>query len=111
VTGEWDPDNVMDVLGNEYARQILALAERTHSAQPTVSRRVNTLLEYDLLKERVSVDEEGHHYKTFETTFERATFAVDDGDIEIEVEIERDLFDAEDDDSDALERDEELTED
>ncbi|MFB6154969.1 MAG: ArsR/SmtB family transcription factor [Haloferacaceae archaeon] len=100
----WDPDNVMDVFGNEYARQILALgsvepmpaedmAEVLDASLPTVYRRVNVLLEYDLLKERTQVDDEGHHYKTFETSLRRVAFEVEDGGVNIDMELRRDLFD------------------
>lgn len=100
----WDPDNVMDVFGNEYARQILALAsvepvaaediaEVLDASLPTVYRRVNVLLEYDLLKERTQVDEDGHHYQTFETSLKRVSFEVEDGGIDIDLELRRDLFD------------------
>jgi uncharacterized protein YdhG (YjbR/CyaY superfamily) len=94
----------MDVFGNEYARQILALAsvepvaaediaEVLDASLPTVYRRVNVLLEYDLLKERTQVDEDGHHYQTFETSLKRVSFEVEDGGIDIDLELRRDLFD------------------
>lgn len=100
----WDPDNVMDVFGNEYARQILALgsvepmsaeemAEVLDASQPTVYRRLNVLLAYDLLKERTRVDDDGHHYKTFETSLRSVTFEVEDGGINVDMELRRDLFD------------------
>jgi DNA-binding transcriptional ArsR family regulator len=104
VPSEWDPETVFDVLGNEHARQILALASvkpvsadelaaHTDASQPTVYRRVNVLKEYDMLAEQRTLDEEGNHYKTYRTSLEEACFAVEDGGFTVEVEHRRDLVD------------------
>lgn len=104
MPSEWDPETVFDVLGNEHARQILALASvkpvsadelaaHTDASQPTVYRRVNVLKEYDMLAEQRTLDEEGNHYKTYRTSLEEACFAVEDGGFTVEVEHRRDLVD------------------
>lgn len=101
---EWEPETVFDVLGSEYARQILALASiKPMSAEefadhcevslPTVYRRVNALLEYDLLQEDVEVESDGTHHKVFETNLERICFEVEDGRFEIDIQLRRDVVD------------------
>lgn len=98
MSTEWDPETVFDVLGNEHARQILALASveavsadelsvHTDASRPTVYRRVNVLEEYDLLSEETSIDEDGNHHKTYRTNLQEATFAVEDGGFTVDIEL------------------------
>lgn len=101
---EWDPSTVFDVFGDAIARRILVLASKRPVAaddladqlevsEPTVYRRVNKLLEYDLLSERQVIDGDGHHYKTYETTLKRASFEIDSGGYNIDLEIRQSLAD------------------
>jgi len=87
---ERDAASVLDVLGDEYARAIIeALSERPMSAneltetldmsQPTISRRLGTLEDTDLIAETTRLDPNGHHYSVYRVTLERATITVDDG--------------------------------
>lgn len=102
---EWDPETVFEVLGSELARRILALAAiRPHSAEeiaehcdaslPTVYRRLNVLREYDLLRERRAVDDDGTHYNTYETTLESICFVVEEGSFEVDIQLRRAFIDA-----------------
>jgi DNA-binding transcriptional ArsR family regulator len=104
VSAEWDPEDVFDVLASESARRILVLAsaeamtaedlaERIDASLPTVYRRANALVEYDLLTENTEIDTDGNHYRTFETNLERITVEIEGGDLEAEVELDRDLVD------------------
>lgn len=108
VSTEWDPEDIFDVLANEAARRILVLssveamtaddlAERIDASLPTVYRRANVLVEYDLLAENTEIDTDGNHYRTFETNLERITVEIEDGDIDAEIELDRDLVDRFDD--------------
>lgn len=101
---EWEPESVLDVFGSEYARQILALAsvepmsaeelaEHCDVSLPTIYRRVNALLEYDLLQEETEIDADGAHYKVFETNLKRICFEVEDGGFAIDIELEQDVVD------------------
>ncbi|WP_247004830.1 winged helix-turn-helix domain-containing protein [Halosolutus gelatinilyticus] len=74
-----DPAAQLDVLGDECARTILVatsegpktakeLTERTDSSSATVYRRINNLLESDLLAECVRFDEDGSHTTAYEAT-------------------------------------------
>lgn len=104
VTGGWDPETVFDVFGSESARRILALASEDpvtaddladHLAvsQPTVYRRVEELVEYDLLAERDHVDDEGNQYNTYVTNLDSVTFRVADGRFVVDLQLARDVAD------------------
>jgi predicted ArsR family transcriptional regulator len=99
---EWAPSHVLDVFGDELARQILVLtserplsadelAEHLDVSPPTIYRRVNELIDHDLLKARQQLDEDGHHYKTFETALKQITFEIEDGGYNIDIQIRRSL--------------------
>lgn len=101
---QWAPTNIFDVFGDELARQILiltserplsadALSEHLDASPPTIYRRVNTLIEYDLVTSRQRVDDDGHHYRTFETTLKRVAFEIEDGGYNIDVQMRRSLVD------------------
>lgn len=101
---QWAPTNIFDVFGDELARQILvltserplsadALSEHLDASPPTIYRRVNTLIEYDLVTSRQQVDDDGHHYRTFETTLKRIAFEIEDGGYNIDVQMRRSLVD------------------
>lgn len=101
---EWGPANVFDVFGDPLARRILVLAsERSLSAdelareldvsRPTIYRRVNALIDYDLLQERQQIDRKGNHFQSFETAFERVTFEVTDGGYDIDLQLRQNLVD------------------
>lgn len=104
MTDRRDPDAVLDVLGDEHARRILALAsDQAMSApaladecgvsEPTAYRRVNDLLDVGLLREDTRIDADGNHYRTFETRVDAIEVAVQDGDLGVAVETDRDLVD------------------
>lgn len=104
MTKEWTPENVLDVLGDEIARQILVvairdpvsadeLADECDVSLPSVYRRVNALVEYDLVRERGALDEDGTQYTLFETRSERVTFEVDADGITAEIVPRRNLVD------------------
>ncbi|MUW14815.1 helix-turn-helix domain-containing protein [Halorubrum sp. CBA1125] len=99
---EWDPETVFDVFGREEIRRILALADeepmsaedlaaRLSVSQPTVYRRIDVCQEYDLLAEETRIDEEGNHYKVYETTLERICFAVESGGFDVNIELRREI--------------------
>lgn len=101
---EWDPATVFDVFGDELARRLLVLAsdrpvavddlaDQLDVSEPTVYRRVNTLLEYDLVSEHQEVADDGNHYKTFETALKRAAFEIEAGGYNIDLELRQSLVD------------------
>ena len=99
---EWDPAGVFDLFGDDLARRILVvaserplsadeLAQSLDTSHPTVYRRINALLEYDLVTEQQQIDAEGNHYKTFETTLNRIAFEIDDGGYNIDIQMRQSL--------------------
>lgn len=95
---EWEPSNIFDIFGDKLARRILVyadqhpisaeeLADHLDASSPTIYRRLNALADYDLLSEEIQVDDDGHHYSTFETALDEITFAVDDGGYTIDIQI------------------------
>lgn len=104
MSKEWEPETIFDVLGSERARRILSiasvrpvsaneLASAIDTSLPTVYRRVNALVDYDLLKEETTIDDEGNHYKTYETNLQRVCFEVDDGGFTVDIQLRRDMVD------------------
>jgi len=104
VSKEWEPDDVFDVLASETARRVLAATSvRAMSAQelgevcdtslPTVYRRVNALVEYDMLSAELEVDTDGTQYKRYTNDLERIEVLVDDGSFNVNIEIETDAVD------------------
>lgn len=102
---EWTATSVFELFGDELSRQILvlasvqpvsvaALAERLDASKPTIYRRVNTLVDHDLVREEIHPDRvDGNHHKRFETTLKRATIEIEDGGLDVNVELRRDLVD------------------
>lgn len=72
-------ETALDILGDEYARQILGLlvaeprtgrelSEETGMSRPTVYRRLETLRENGLVRSEMTYDPDGHHRKEFDAT-------------------------------------------
>lgn len=105
---EWDPVGIFDLFGDDLTRRILVLASEQplsanelagtlDTSHPTIYRRINALLEYDLVTEQQQIDAEGNHYKTFETTLNRISFEIDDGAYNIDIQMRQNLVDRFDD--------------
>lgn len=94
---------VFDVLGSDVARSILAhaaepktaeeLAEATGASLPTVYRRVNALEDHGLLHSETRIDPDGNHFQTYRTAVQRVSLAVEEGEVSVSVERERDMVD------------------
>lgn len=104
MSTEWEPETVLDVFGNEHARDILVLAsakpmsaeelaEQCGLSLPTVYRRVNVLESWDLLRADTRLDADGNHYQTYETKLREVRFAVEEGGFTVDVERRHDLVD------------------
>jgi Fe2+ or Zn2+ uptake regulation protein len=104
VSKEWNPNDVFDVLASEHARKILAAASiRPVSAQelknicdtslPTVYRRVNALITYDLLSDHLEIESDGTHYSTYTSDLNEIRVRVEDGKFNVNIEIQKDSVD------------------
>ncbi|WP_323171398.1 helix-turn-helix domain-containing protein [Natrialba sp. PRR66] len=88
----------LDVLGDECARTILVatssgpktakeLTDRTDSSSATVYRRINNLLESDLLAECVRFEDDGSHTTAYEATVEQVRVRIDDEGIDVALSV------------------------
>lgn len=93
--------DVLDVLGSEVNRDILALgsvrplsaeelAEHCDVSQPTIYRRLDTLRDHGLVDAMVELDDDGNHYHRFRTTLEEATVTVEEGRFHVDLQLEKD---------------------
>lgn len=105
---EWNPEGIFDLFGDDLTRRILVLAsekplsadelaQTLDTSHPTIYRRINALLEYDLVNEQQQIDSEGNHYKTFETTLQRISFEIETGGYNIDIQMRQNLVDQFDD--------------
>lgn len=103
-----NPATQLDVLGDDCARTILVatsegpktakeLTERTDSSSATVYRRINNLLESDLVAECVRFEDDGSHTTAYEATVDSLRVRIDaDGiDVAVSEPTEPDLSDRE----------------
>jgi DNA-binding Lrp family transcriptional regulator len=104
VTEELSPPAVFATLDDEYARDILVatntdrlsakeLSEECDMSRPTVSRRVNTLVEQGLLEEYTHVDPAGRHYREYEARLERIEVLLRDEGFDIHIDVRPDPAD------------------
>ncbi|WP_276257037.1 winged helix-turn-helix domain-containing protein [Halomontanus rarus] len=88
------PAAQLDVLGDECARTILVatsngprtakeLTERTDCSSATVYRRINNLLESELLAECIRFEEDGSHTTAYEATVENLQVEIDADGIDV----------------------------
>ena len=86
----------LDVLGDDCARMILVatsdgpktakeLTKQTESSSATVYRRINNLLESDLLTECVRFEEDGSHTTAYEATVDRVHVQIDANGIDVSI--------------------------
>lgn len=90
-------DEVLDLLGDEYAREILAatseravsVADLTRAfemSQPTASRRLNRLADAGLVTEETRIGTDGHHVTVYRAAVEDIDVTVGDGRLTVDVE-------------------------
>jgi hypothetical protein len=96
---------VLDLLGDEYARTILQatdtapksaaqLHEDHDLSRPTISRRVNRLVDQQLLFESTQIDPEGgHHFHRYEAAIDRLVVQLSDGEFDVRLELRGDAAD------------------
>ena len=96
MTEENDVRAIAALLEDEYAHAILVYTSQEEMSAPelsdaceasvsTIYRRLDRLQEHDLLAEKLNLDRDGHHYKTYTARLERITIELIDGTFEIEI--------------------------
>ena len=97
-------EEILDTIGDQHARRVLAtvshdpksakeLADEVDLSLPTVYRRIEMLKEYDLVKDRTLVAEDGNHYKVYESNFESSVISLQDDEFKVRVYHEENLPD------------------
>lgn len=97
-------EDVLDTIGDEHARRVLAaisresqsakeLAEECDLSLPTVYRRLEMLEEYDLVRDRTLVADDGNHYKVYESNFESTVISLEDDEYKVRIYREENLPD------------------
>lgn len=92
-----ESDQLLDLLGSEVNRRVLALtseeprsaeeiAERCEASLPTVYRHIDDLRTDGLLHEQTRYDQRGNHFKTYEAALEAVSVRVADGEVVVDAE-------------------------
>lgn len=94
-------EELLDLLGEERVREILAatsreplsasdLSEVCDVAPSTIYRRVETMIETDLLIERTRIEPDGSHHSVYEANVDHLDVDIDDGAIAVKVHLRED---------------------
>ncbi len=89
-------EEILDTIGDEHARHLLAaisreprsakeLAAECDLSLPTVYRRIEMLDEHDLLTARTLVADDGNHYKVYESNFESTVITLEDDEYQVRI--------------------------
>ena len=100
----WDPDDIFDVLASEDVRRILVatsvrpmsakeLADICDRSLATIYRRVQAMEDYDLLSEELARDPDGTQYNEYRSDLNEITISVDEGRLNVNIDIEKDTVD------------------
>jgi predicted transcriptional regulator len=104
VSKSWNPDDIFDVLASDDVRRILVatsvqplsvkeLAEICDRSLATIYRRINAMQEYDLISEETAVDPDGTQYNEYRSDLNEITISVDEGQLNVNIDIEKDAVD------------------
>lgn len=105
MSQEPEAEVVLDLLGDEYARTILRATDGTPKSaaelqenhglsRPTISRRVNQLVDQRMVTEGTQIDTEGgHHFHVYEAIMDRLVVQLADGEFDVRLELRGDAAD------------------
>ena len=94
-------DELLELLGQESVRQILAatsrdprsareLSEECDVALSTIYRRVEDMVASDLLVERTRIESDGSHHSIYEANIDHLDIDIEDGTIDVSVHVRED---------------------
>lgn len=94
-------DELLEQLGKERVRRILAatsrepmsaneLSDECDVALSTIYRRVEDMVDSDLLVERTQIEADGSHHSVYEANIDHLDVDVDDGSIDVNVHVRED---------------------
>jgi predicted transcriptional regulator len=101
VSEDASADVVLELLGEERVRQILAatsreplsakeLSEECDVALSTIYRRVEDMVANDLLVERTRIEADGSHHSVYEANVDHLDIDIEDGTIELGIHVRED---------------------
>jgi predicted transcriptional regulator len=96
VDDERSIEDVLDTIGDQHARTVLAaisreprsakeLSEVCDLSLPTIYRRLEILEEHDLVTERTTVAEDGNHYNVYECNFDSTVIRLEDDEYDVRI--------------------------
>ncbi|MFQ3319022.1 MAG: putative transcriptional regulator [Natronomonas sp.] len=94
-------DELLELLGEERVRQIIAatsreplsakeLSDECDVALSTIYRRVEDMIAHDLLVERTQIQSDGSHHSLYEANVDHLNIEVNDGAIEVRMQVRED---------------------
>ena len=97
-------EEILDTIGDEHARRVLAaisrearsakeLSEECDMSLPTVYRRIEMLDEYNLVNDQTLVADDGNHYKIYESNFESTVISLEENEYRVRIYREENLPD------------------
>lgn len=101
---EWHPDNVLDIFGDPVSRAILVIAsegamgvpdiaDRLDVSDPTIYRRIDPLVEANLLEECRCLNRDENQQKEYETILDEVTLTVENGSYTVDIRVDQNLSD------------------
>ncbi len=94
-------DELLELLGEERVRQILAatsresmsakeLSDECDVALSTIYRRVEQMVAHDLLIERTQIESDGSHHSVYDANVDHLDVDIDEGTIDVSVHVRED---------------------
>jgi predicted transcriptional regulator len=101
VSRDDSADELLELLGEERVRQIIAatsreplsakeLSDECDVALSTIYRRVEDMIAHDLLVERTQIQSDGSHHSLYEANVDHLNIEVNDGAIEVRMQVRED---------------------
>ncbi|MEF8777472.1 MAG: helix-turn-helix domain-containing protein [Natronomonas sp.] len=94
-------EELLELLGEERVREILVatsreamsardLSETCDVAPSTIYRRVERMIEHDLLVERTQIESDGSHHSVYKANVDHLDVDIDDGTIDVSMHVRED---------------------
>lgn len=99
-----DPDEVLELMADEYAKEMLALltddrlsateiSDRLDAAESTVYDRLERLEVAGLVNEHLQVDPDGHHHHVYDARVDAVLVEIEDGGYRVRLQVTEDPAD------------------
>ena len=102
--GEAEPEEVFELMADEYAREILALTsqqamsardlvEKCDASERTIYRRLDQLQSLGVVTDAMQLDPAGHHRTVYEAVLETVRVDLNDGQYDVRIQLKEDTAD------------------